>query len=126
GFVRALDATRITTSVDRALDRSRDRLPGFNEKRNQVITGCFPLDERESQACTDLLPRLRFRLDKDEMASGMALVRNNIAQLLAPTTPSRLRELIIDRHEPYFRTSVTKIAGKLIQSCGVNLNDAQK
>jgi DNA replication ATP-dependent helicase Dna2 len=45
---------------------------------------------------------MRFRIDKDELVSGMATLRGNLVRLFAEEEKSRLRALIVDLAKPTF------------------------
>ena len=101
GFVVTICRTTITVSVDRRLHNARIREKGFDSANNQTFAGIMKVgygDQSPPQNAQILL-----RLDKDELVSGMALVRNNLVQLLSNKYSDRLRELIIERRRPVFR-----------------------
>ncbi|KAI8382329.1 DNA replication factor Dna2-domain-containing protein, partial [Blakeslea trispora] len=59
--------------------------------------------------------RFLYRIDKDEMSTGMSLLRNNLIMLVAKTSEDdnsseRLRELIVDLKKPEFTTAVPHIS----------------
>lgn len=45
---------------------------------------------------------VRFRIDKDEMSSGIMRMRNNLAQLFYKDGDEKRRRLVVDLEEPYF------------------------
>lgn len=104
GFVVTICRTAITVSVDRRLHNARTREKGFDAVYNQTFAGIMKVG-RGDQSTPQSAPIL-LRLDKDELAGGMALVRNNLVQLLSNKDndrSDRLRELIIELKEPIFR-----------------------
>ena len=112
GFVTAIRRSAITVAVDRRIHNARVREEGFNPQYNQVFTGIMTVGPKNKNKkvvppANKLDTQALFRLDKDELSNGMALVRNNLIQLLSPTTSGRIRELIIDLDAPNFRDSST-------------------
>lgn len=49
-----------------------------------------------------------FRIDKDELATGMTRIRDNMAQVFYQKSDSRLRSLIVDLAPPSFRVAPPK------------------
>ena len=45
---------------------------------------------------------VRFRIDKDEMSSGIMRMRNNLAQLFYKEGDEKRRRLVVDLEKPYF------------------------
>jgi DNA replication ATP-dependent helicase Dna2 len=45
---------------------------------------------------------LQFRIDKDELATGMGRIRDNLTQLFLPSASEILRSLIVDLSPPHF------------------------
>lgn len=106
GFVTTIRQTTITVSVDRRLHNARIREAGFDSQCNQVFAGIMKVGRQNKPTATHDSPIL-LRLDKDELTSGMALVRNNLIELLSNRTGDRTRELIIDLSPPVFRLEST-------------------
>ena len=106
GFVITIRKTTITVSVDRRLHNARIREEGFNSDYNQVFAGIMTVGQPDKPTATRD-SQILLRLDKDELTTGMALVRNNLIELLSSRTNDRTRELIIDRSPPVFRVDPT-------------------
>jgi len=49
-----------------------------------------------------------FRIDKDELSTGMTRIRDNLAQIFYKKSDSRLRSLIVDLVPPTFRAAPSK------------------
>lgn len=113
GYVTHVHKHRITVAVDRRLHNARIRQPGFDEVNNQVFASIMEvagegakLEEAEGKIVDD--PVL-YRLDKDEFSNGMALVRNNIIQIMAegPFGSREIRSLVVDLKQPQFKLHST-------------------
>lgn len=120
GYVTAILPTRITVAVDRRLKNARARLPGFDEVSNQTFSGI-------TDPTSDSSPTLAYRLDKDEFSSGMAMVRNNLVQIMDDEVfhAKELRELIVEGRAPVFKSqsSAYSISGPQSQ---LDINDDQR
>ncbi|KAI0746475.1 Dna2-domain-containing protein [Daedaleopsis nitida] len=83
GFIVELAPDSVVLGVDHDLDEDmiQDRLRG----------------RRES-----ILPRVVFRIDKDELFGGMARIRDSLAQLFYAGSNTRRLELVVDLAEPRF------------------------
>lgn len=108
GFVFNIRKDTISVSVDRRLHNALTREEGFDAKYNQVFAGIMRVGNktRSTKPAIQQTP-IRLRLDKDELTSGLALVRNNLIQLLSSRSSNRTRELIIERSPPVFRVDTT-------------------
>ncbi|KIL65109.1 hypothetical protein M378DRAFT_186544 [Amanita muscaria Koide BX008] len=101
GFVLKLTATHIVVGVDHdlSLDSVKAKL---------------------AHAGDDDPKHIIFRIDKDEMSSGMGRIRNNLAQLFYADDEGgrskRLRELVVDLEAPSFYDDVPEEAKKLLDS----------
>ena len=117
GFVTTIRKEQITVAVDRRLDNSRTRQPGFDEVNNQVFTGLMEVGvhQRTSSSSTGASPPIRYRIDKDEFSNGMATVRNNLIQVMADgvSGSQAIRRLVVDLEPPSFKATPTQynIAG---------------
>ncbi|KAI0317541.1 AAA domain-containing protein [Amylostereum chailletii] len=90
GFVVGLSPNDVTVGVDHALDLDiiRERLrnrPSYRE-RCEIV----------------------FRVDRDELASGMARVRDNLAALFYAGGDSKRLRLVVDRAPPVFMAPLAK------------------
>lgn len=91
GFILRLDQRYIMVNLTSPLRQIPRRDHGFNKETNQVFVHTHH--------------PTTYRIDKDEMASGIALMRRNIVGLLAPDeddTNTRHKRLIVDREKPSF------------------------
>ncbi|KAG0168654.1 Tripartite DNA replication factor [Apophysomyces sp. BC1015] len=97
GFVASLDKQSITVKLQSPLRNPPRRQPNFNEKENQAFLSSSQSRLESSE--------VRYRIDKDEMAGGMALMRRNLITLLASEESggdTKRRRLIVDRAMPSF------------------------
>lgn len=127
GYVADIRREKITVRVDRRLHNARTRKPGFDGKYNQVFAGIMEVT-KDGKPTT--IPthdeegvQMLFRLDKDEFSNGLALVRNNLIQLMAPTSAEKYRKLVVELDAPTFKQTPT--AYELLDS-GADLNDDQR
>ncbi|KAI0225461.1 DNA replication endonuclease-helicase Dna2 [Massospora cicadina] len=115
GFVKELHPDRIVLSLDRKLKGPPIRSPNFHPTAYQAFEGERDLDFQPvgSRLGNPVVPsrpppsraQTLYRIDKDEMATGMLLVRNNLVELMvAPTgAAAHLRSLVVDLVAPSFR-----------------------
>lgn len=113
GYVTSVRKNRITLAVDRRLHNSRIRQPGFDEVDNQVFTGIMDVNAQagqDSSSTANSPPSIRYRIDKDEFSNGMAVVRNNIVQIMADGVfgSQQIRRLVVDLEKPQFKTTPTQ------------------
>ncbi|KAF3079521.1 Tripartite DNA replication factor [Orbilia oligospora] len=111
GFVIKVSAQWIMVAVDRRLHNSRVKEPGFHETKNQTFSAIMEILEDGS---TKPLPPLSsqeglvsYRLDKDEFSNGMALIRNNLVELVKADGNPRLREVIVELAPPVYNLEST-------------------
>ncbi|KAL2755936.1 hypothetical protein ACRALDRAFT_2136431 [Sodiomyces alcalophilus JCM 7366] len=112
GYVTSVRKQRISVAVDRRLHNARVRQPGFDEYNNQVFAGIMEV-EREgggpsSQSGHEVKKEpMRYRLDKDEFSNGMAVVRNNLVQVMADDVfgARDIRRLVVDLAPPRFKAA---------------------
>ncbi|KAL1918139.1 uncharacterized protein VTP21DRAFT_3405 [Calcarisporiella thermophila] len=131
GFVTSLQPDVIELTVDRALHGPPQKMPGFEDMRNQCFTGIIDIEDRDlpkahvqsrvSRSGNSQEDVTTYRIDKDEILSGMSTVRMNLVNLLMSDGDRRLQRLIIDRAAPRFR-QVELTCAKL----GEELNSDQK
>ncbi|KAI8582478.1 hypothetical protein K450DRAFT_227370 [Umbelopsis ramanniana AG] len=101
GFVTRIRKTILTVSLTRPFRGlpSRQALH-FDDKENQTFAGVKDANTRDTT---------HYRIDKDEIAAGMGLVRNNLLTLFLREEDggdAKRRRLIVDLEEPRF--SATK------------------
>ncbi|KAK6531374.1 Tripartite DNA replication factor [Arthrobotrys megalospora] len=111
GFVIRVSAQWIMVAVDRRLHNSRVREPGFHETKNQTFSAIMEILE---DGTTKPLPPpssqeglVSYRLDKDEFSNGMALIRNNLVELVKADGNPRLREVIVELAPPVYNLTST-------------------
>lgn len=133
GYVTELRPRSISVAVDRRLHNARRRRAGFDHANNQVFDGIMELDvgrDDERTECGQQKyddPPALYRIDKDEFSSGMALVRNNMLQIMSDDVfhAKELRDLVVDEGKPRFKTasSAYTLSGPASQ---MDLNNDQK
>ncbi|TFK52072.1 Dna2-domain-containing protein [Heliocybe sulcata] len=115
GFVTELSPTDVVVGVDHDLNidtiLARTRTPG------RITDPC-----RSGSSLDD---RVVFRIDKDELFSGMGRIRDNLAQMFYVEGDARRRELVVDLRAPEFEDSMDDESAALV-SGATHLNDHQK
>lgn len=113
GFVSSLSTTEIVLNLNEPL-RNPPQIagPAFDPLNNQTFNS-FIRFKNDAKNYYSLM-NIQYRIDKDEMSSGMGMLRNNLVMLTAKadneyTRVKRLRELIIDLKKPDYQTSVPYI-----------------
>ncbi|KAB2575038.1 DNA replication ATP-dependent helicase/nuclease dna2 [Lasiodiplodia theobromae] len=110
GYVISVRKLSITVAVDRRLHNARTREPDFHPENNQAFAGLMDattgMVASSKRAGYEDEPIL-YRLDKDEFSNGMALVRNNLIQLMndGDFRSTALRALVVDGKAPTFKPS---------------------
>ena len=101
GYITRITAKEVEVQVDRPLRDSRAPADDFDAVTNQVFRGT-------THAARQPNP-IVYRLDRDEFKNGMAMVRNNLIQLMLDVNNkgsyanvARQRELIVDLAPPRF------------------------
>lgn len=134
GYVTELRKHHISVAVDRRLHNARTRQTGFDAERNQTFAGTMevrldgeePAVEIGQQKDDELEPTL-YRIDKDEFSNGMALVRNNLIQMMTKDMfhARELRDQILDGVEPRFKiaSSAYSLSGPASQ---IDINQDQR
>jgi DNA replication ATP-dependent helicase Dna2 len=108
GFVTEIRRSRITIQGDRRLHNTRTRQHNFDEDKNQVFNGIIELrNGSRLSASEEQEEPILYRLDKDEFSSGMSNIRNNLIQLMSPSSPSKYLQLIVDLIPPIFKPHST-------------------
>lgn len=121
GYVINVRPTRVVVAVDRRLQNSHRKHPGFDAEHNQVFTGLMEmkLDGTAVTQDDEYAPPRLYRIDKDEFANGMATARNNVIRIMDKDLfkARELRELIVDNVAPSFRSAkpVYQITGAASQ-----------
>lgn len=100
GFVTRIRKTILTVSLTRPFRGLPSRLAiQFDEKENQTFVGVKDASTRDNT---------HYRVDKDEIAAGMGLVRNNLLTMFLREEDggdAKRRRLIVDLEEPRFSTT---------------------
>jgi DNA replication ATP-dependent helicase Dna2 len=113
GYVTQVRKRKITVAVDRRLHNARTKGPDFDEVNNQSFAGIMEVvDEKTGSSqikAAPTEPPVKYRLDKDEFSNGMALVRNNLIQVMAegPFGSREIRNLVVDLVAPRFKPHST-------------------
>lgn len=116
GFILELTPTHLTVGLDHKLDVEVlvSRLRG--EGHGSRLSG-LGLTRSE-----DPLTQI-FRIDKDELASGMGRIRDNLAQMFFVDGDEKRRSLVVDLEEPLFDPSLKPTEEEM---SGKGLNGDQK
>ncbi len=108
GYVTRVRKQSIQVTVDRRLHSARTKMKNFDSERNQVFTGIMEVvqDGNTPSTMTPVQPEepVVYRLDKDEFANGMAMIRNNLIRLMEKDIfgVQALRRLIVEAVAPTF------------------------
>ncbi|KAG0088723.1 Tripartite DNA replication factor [Podila epicladia] len=115
GYVLDLSLTEVTVGLDRPLLGPPLRLSGFDSSHNQTYRGIYDLSGSVPIASNQMdyqhhlnKNSVMFRIDKDEMAAGLARTRNNLVQLFQAEENDgdcKRRRLIVDLVAPEFDRS---------------------
>ncbi|EPS40726.1 hypothetical protein H072_5379 [Dactylellina haptotyla CBS 200.50] len=128
GYVTKVSSKWIMVAVDRRLHNSRVRQPGFHETKNQIFSAIMEILEdgttRYGAPVSSQEAQTSYRLDKDEFSNGMALIRNNLVELVKANGNPRLRELIVELAPPVY--NVTSTAYPLPSASQGKINVDQK
>ncbi|RVD84299.1 uncharacterized protein DFL_006058 [Arthrobotrys flagrans] len=128
GFVIRVSAQWIMVAVDRRLHNSRVREPGFHETKNQTFSAIMEILEDGSTKPppppSSQEGLVSYRLDRDEFSNGMALIRNNLVELVKADGNPRLREVIVELAPPVY--NLTSTAYPLPSASQDNINIDQK
>ncbi|KAK6495309.1 Tripartite DNA replication factor [Arthrobotrys musiformis] len=111
GFVIKVSAQWIMVAVDRRLHNSRVREPGFHETKNQTFSAIMEILEdgttKPPPPPSSQEGLVSYRLDRDEFSNGMALIRNNLVELVKADGNPRLREVIVELAPPVYNLTST-------------------
>ncbi|KAJ2457052.1 DNA replication endonuclease-helicase Dna2, partial [Coemansia sp. RSA 2424] len=115
GYVSALEFNRIVVSGDRPVRGIPKRLAGFNSIGNQDFEPIMEIRQENVMASlneeTVIHPEVpksaaqdTFRIDKDEMTTGVARIRTNVMRLfVAANGNPECRRLVVDLQQPAFK-----------------------
>jgi DNA replication ATP-dependent helicase/nuclease Dna2 len=109
GFIIELSPTEVVVGVDHDLcpDKIATRLESFRESNSSA-------------------KQIVFRIDKDELFSGMGRIRENLAQLFYAGGDTRRLELVVDLKSPIFDESLPEFETSIAQhSAHLNANQQQ-
>lgn len=110
GFIVELTPEKVMVGVDHEVDP-------------QVIRARLVVLQRKPESVTP--NQVIFRIDKDELMSGMGRIRNNLAQLFYADGDKRRLELVVDLKAPSFDEDSPSISSS-IQQHGGHLNPNQQ
>ncbi|GAB5585844.1 DNA replication endonuclease-helicase Dna2 [Umbelopsis nana] len=104
GFVARVRSNTVSVSLTRPFRGLPSRITTyFDEKENQTFVGIKDSPRRDTT---------HYRIDRDEISSGMGLVRNNLLTLFLKKEDggdAKRRRLIVDLEEPRFHTNKSYI-----------------
>ncbi|KAF7732134.1 Tripartite DNA replication factor [Apophysomyces ossiformis] len=110
GFVLKLEKYSITVKLQSTLRDPPKKRSDFDELKNEAFSS--------SSFAKSLDPSMTYRIDKDEMAGGVALMRQNLVTLLSSEEnggDTKRRRLIVDRAMPVFNRFESNEISKLSQ-----------
>lgn len=96
GFVRELTHTYLVLTLDR-------ELRGPPAKKSTLGHEYVAIDDPETSPKTQRECGILYRIDKDELTSGMGLIRWTLINLLTAPDCRRLRSLVIELSAPEYR-----------------------
>jgi DNA replication ATP-dependent helicase Dna2 len=96
GFVRELTHTYLVLTLDR-------ELRGPPAKKKALSHEYVAIDDPETSPKTQRECGILYRIDKDELTSGMGLIRWTLINLLTMPECRRLRSLVIELSAPEYR-----------------------
>ena len=105
GFIVELELSRVIIALDRELT---SRVVGRNRP-----TGSLKLENKQ---------QIIFRIDEDELSTGLGRIRDNIAQLFYVKGDVKRLSLIVDLDAPYFNEALAPAE----EDMPANLNVSQK
>ena len=111
GYVTRVRKGQIQVTVDRRLHNSRAREKHFNSQKNQSFIGITDMAQNGNgqRTCAPTPPDVEvvYRIDKDEFSNGMAIVRNNLINIMEKQAfnAQPLRRLIMENTAPTFRSA---------------------
>jgi CRISPR/Cas system-associated exonuclease Cas4 (RecB family) len=112
GFVVHMTSTDMMLSLTEPLRNPPQTGPGFEALNNQTFNSFIRVRSDVHQYYTK--NNIQYRIDKDDMSTGMSMLRNNLVMLTAKSEENefrnrRLRELIIDLKKPDYHTVAPKL-----------------
>ncbi|KAF3939552.1 hypothetical protein ABW19_dt0210524 [Dactylella cylindrospora] len=112
GYTTKISSQWIMVAVDRRLHNSRVRKPGFHETKNQSFSAIMEVLEdgttKPTSPVSSQEAQTSYRIDKDEFSNGMALIRNNLIELIKADANPRQRELIVELAPPVYNIASTE------------------
>lgn len=111
GFVSKFTPQEIVVNLTEPLRNPPQKELGFNESSNQTFKRLFHSKAGIEEFYSD--KDTQYRIDKDDMTIGLGMLRNNLVMLAAQGDEGdrnkRLRELIIDKAKPFYRSEVPNL-----------------
>lgn len=108
GIVREVNYSTITISTSRRIINSDMKLSNFNKSNNQLFQGVLHKTQQENKSTGRT-----FRIDKNEMYTGMALARYNVLNLFLSNGDEARRKLIVEMKPPRFSSASFDLPSKL-------------
>ncbi|KAJ1870832.1 DNA replication endonuclease-helicase Dna2 [Coemansia sp. RSA 990] len=121
GYVAAIDQSGVRVAVDRPIRGKPKRQQGFDHRRCQQFESLMeirPHGSGEQTIVHSTVPESAgsdvFRIDKDELSSGMSRVRANVLRLFVGTS-ARHRRLIVDLDAPTFSALPMQAEARIVE-----------
>ncbi|KAI8380652.1 DNA replication factor Dna2-domain-containing protein, partial [Choanephora cucurbitarum] len=113
GFVTKISLSDIHLTLNEPLRIPPQTDLGFDAEHNQNFYSFVGVQNNLAEFYNR--SKILYRIDKDEMSTGMSLLRNNLIMLVAIASEDdhsgeRLRELIVDMKKPEFSTAAPHIS----------------
>ncbi|KAJ3036787.1 Tripartite DNA replication factor [Rhizophlyctis rosea] len=102
GFIVDIQPGSVTVTVDREVRGIPKRLDPFDEGVNQNFWALETGGGVEASSRTFVPDVTLYRIDKDELTTGMALVRGNLVSLFTAEGDEKRRRLVVDLEAPVF------------------------
>jgi DNA replication ATP-dependent helicase Dna2 len=123
GFILELTMASVVVAVDRKLAATTTGSTAkiFRDVANQTNAGGVAAAAKDRKA-------LRYRIDKDELTSGMGMIRNNLVKLLKCGDGDKLRRLLIHLDPPTFHKTLDEQQKAVVQTAlgEAHLNSDQR
>ncbi|KAJ3139764.1 Tripartite DNA replication factor [Physocladia obscura] len=107
GFLTQIGSEEIIVSVDRQLKGFPNRLPQYKQDTNQTFGGIkmnmFGKVSVERSVTAMMKEETTYRVDKDELSAGLALIRGNLLNLFTLDGDEKRRRLVVHLGVPSFR-----------------------
>lgn len=106
GYISRLGMDEVGLTLTEPLRNPPQRDGGFDAINNQAFKSFIRYKSDVDKYYSHV--NIQYRIDRDDMAAGMGMLRNNLVQFMikdeSGSRRARLRELIVDLKKPEFKT----------------------